>query len=131
MRFANLLLITFLALTVSGVVIAQNDDYNPDPSWKVPAVAAKTQNPIASNRNAAKEGKELFEGQCSMCHGLDGTGVSNAANLRLPVVQKQSDGTLFWKITNGHQEKGMPSFKRLPDKERWQLVTYLRTLKGK
>ena len=50
--------------------------------------------------------------------------------LQLPAVQQQSDGTLFWKITNGNPDRGMPSFSRLPELQRWQLVLYLRTLKS-
>jgi len=53
----------------------------------------------------------------------------HAADLQLPAVQQQSDGALFWKITNGNTDRGMPSFSRLPELQRWQLVLYLRTLK--
>jgi hypothetical protein len=49
--------------------------------------------------------------------------------LQFPVVQQQTDGALFWKITNGNTDRGMPPFNRLPDLHRWQLVLYLRTLK--
>lgn len=124
--------IVLAAILVTGIVLmAQNLNYTPDATWKAPAAAARKQNPLANKPEAAKKGKELFEAQCAMCHGFDGTGLSNAADLHLPVVQSQSDGTLFWKITTGHQQKGMPSFQRLTDHERWQLVSYLRTFKGK
>jgi mono/diheme cytochrome c family protein len=118
-------------LTTAGALLAQNKNYTPDPTWKAPAAAARKPNPLAKLPNAAKEGKMLFDAQCSMCHGADGTGVADAANLHLRDVQEQSDGMLFWKITTGNQHKGMPSFQRLPEKERWQLVSYLRTFKGK
>jgi hypothetical protein len=52
----------------------------------------------------------------------------HAADLHLPVVQQQTDGVLFWKITNGNPDRGMPSFSRLPDLQRWQLILHLRTL---
>jgi hypothetical protein len=48
----------------------------------------------------------------------------------LPVVQSQSDGALFWKITNGNPDRGMPSFSRLPELQRWQLVLYIRSLRS-
>lgn len=120
-----------LLLAPGGALSAQNNDYSPDPTWKAPPAVARKVNPLAKNPDAAQKGKELFEAQCSMCHGVDGSGLANAANLRMPVVQKESDGTLFWKITTGHQQKGMPSFQRLPENDRWQLVSYLRTFKGK
>jgi hypothetical protein len=50
--------------------------------------------------------------------------------LQLGVVQEQRDGVLFWKITNGNPDRGMPSFSKLPDLERWQLILFLRTLKA-
>ena len=45
------------------------------------------------------------------------------------IVQDQTDGALFFKISEGR--KDMPSFKKkLPDEEdRWQLVNFMRTLK--
>jgi hypothetical protein len=49
--------------------------------------------------------------------------------LRRPAVQQQADGVLFWKLTNGNATRGMPSFSKLPELQRWQLVLYIRTLK--
>jgi len=67
---------------------------------------------------------------CVGCHQEDGSGKdTGAANLRSPEVQAQSDGALFWKITNGNSEAGMPSFASLPETDRWDVVTFLRTLK--
>lgn len=125
--FAPVLAILFF----SGFLAAQNTSYTPDPKWKVPAAEAAKKNPLGNNPKSARKGHELFEAQCSMCHGMDGQGVANAANFHAPAVQRESDGTLFWKITKGNQNKGMPSFKHLSEEERWQLVSYIRTLKGK
>lgn len=130
MRVGEIVLLAAM-LSSCGALFSQNKDYTPDPSWRVPKAAARKPDPLAKDPNAAKEGKGLFDAQCSMCHGSDGAGLANAANLHEPAVQKQSDGTLFWKITTGNQKKGMPSFERLPEKQRWQLVAYLRTFKGK
>jgi hypothetical protein len=57
--------------------------------------------------------------------------LKKAADLQLDVVQGQSDGSLFWKITNGNPDRGMPSFSRLPELQRWQIVLYLRQLSVK
>ncbi len=57
-----------------------------------------------------------------------GQGLKKAADFHLPAVQQQTDGTLFWKITNGNPDRGMPSFSRLPELQRWQIVLHLRTL---
>jgi hypothetical protein len=42
-------------------------------------------------------------------------------------VQAESDGELFWKITNGRGP--MPPWKSLPEKDRWEVVNYIKTLK--
>jgi mono/diheme cytochrome c family protein len=130
MRIATLFVSAVVVATVCAVV-AENADYAPDPSWKAPAPAAGRHNPLASDSSSVKSGKDLFDANCAMCHGFDGRGIANAANFHVPAVQKETDGTLFWKMTTGHAVKGMPSFQRLTETQRWQLVTYLRTFKGK
>ena len=42
-------------------------------------------------------------------------------------AQSDTDGELFWKITNGRG--AMPAWRQLPETERWQIVNYIRTLK--
>jgi hypothetical protein len=44
------------------------------------------------------------------------------------VVQEQSDGVLFWKITTGNTRRGMPTFSFLPESQRWQLVLHIHRL---
>src|SRR5215470_6618148 len=125
-------LLTSMAVVLLGTVVAQNISYQPDPKWLVPADAVGKANPLAQRPDATPGGKKLFQRNCVECHGATGTGVEkkHAADLQLSVVQAQSDGALFWKITNGNTDHGMPSFSRLPELQRWQLVLYLRTLKS-
>jgi len=68
---------------------------------------------------------------CVECHGKDGAGMEkkHSADLQLPIVQQESDGVLFWKITHGNTGRGMPSFSKLPELQRWQIVLYIRTLR--
>jgi mono/diheme cytochrome c family protein len=114
-----------------GSASSQNTSYQQDPRWRPPVEATARHNPLARKLEAAAGGEKLFKRNCVECHGENGTGLvkKNAADLQLPVVQQQSDGALFWKITNGNTDRGMPSFSRLPELQRWQLVLYLRTLK--
>ena len=111
---------------------AQNISYQPDPTWRAPEAAAERLNPLANRPGAAAGGKKLFLRNCAECHANDGSGMikKHSADFHLPIVQQQLDGVLFWKITNGNTDRGMPSFSRLPELERWQLVLYLRTLKS-
>lgn len=122
----TMLLIAFLK-SASG----QNTCYRQDPRWHAPPEAAARPNPLASRPDTAAGGEKLFRRNCVECHGENGTGIAkkNSADLQLSVVQQQSDGALFWKITNGNADRGMPSFSRLPELQRWQLVLYLRKLK--
>jgi mono/diheme cytochrome c family protein len=124
-------LTTVVALGLLSTVFAQNISYQQDPKWQVPTDAAGKLNPLAQRPEVTAGGKKLFQRNCVECHGAAGTGVEkkHAADLQLPVVQEQSDGALFWKITNGNTDRGMPSFSRLPELQRWQLILYLRTLK--
>jgi mono/diheme cytochrome c family protein len=121
------LLCAVLILTTTR---AQNTAYQPDPTWQAPAEAGAKANPLAAKPETAAGGKKLFLRNCMECHGEDGSGLvkKHAADLQLAVVQSQSDGALYWKITNGNPDRGMPSFSKLPEQQRWQLVLFIRTL---
>ena len=43
-------------------------------------------------------------------------------------VQQASPGTLFWILTNGVVRRGMPVWSKLPEPQRWQIVSYLKSL---
>jgi len=120
-----------LLYMVAAVLLAQNPGYQQDATWHAPADASSRQNPLASKPQTAAGGRKLFLRNCAECHGKPGAGIEakHSADLQLPIVQQQSDGVLFWKITNGNAARGMPSFSKLPELQRWQLVLYIRTLK--
>lgn len=123
--------IAFWLLRLSmPLLLAQNVTYQQDPNWRAPAEALQRKNPLALRPELAAGGAKLFQRNCVECHGKAGEGLKKAADLQLSVVQQQTDGTLFWKITNGNPDRGMPSFSRLPELQRWQLVLHLRTLQS-
>ena len=126
-KFLAALFWMLLALPLAG---AQNALYWPDPTWRAPEPASAAPNPLANRPSVAAGGKKLFLRHCAECHDKAGNGIvkKRSADLQLPLVQQQSDGTLFWKITNGNTGREMPSFSKLPDLQRWQLVLFLRTL---
>lgn len=125
MRFALLI----MALIATAILFAESQNYVPDPSWKAPPSAAQARNPLTGVPDALHHGHDLFNTKCAVCHGKEGEGENDAPNLHLAVVQRQSDGTLFWKITEGNPHKGMPAFKEMSDTDRWSLVSYLRMFK--
>jgi mono/diheme cytochrome c family protein len=121
---AAFLTVAFL-LTSASLVLSQNQSYTPDPAWKAPADAAARKNPAKS----AESAKKVYDESCAGCHGANGVpSLKTAPNLHEGQALDQSDGALEWKITTGNPKHGMPPFKRLPEQQRWQLVSYIRTL---
>jgi mono/diheme cytochrome c family protein len=122
-----------LAAFVAASCFAQNPHYQPDPEWRPPTQAQTRENPLAARPELAAGGRKLFVRNCAECHGRDGAGLEkkHSADLQLPVVQQESDGALFWKISNGNAKRGMPSFSKIPELQRWQIVLYVRTLKAR
>ena len=104
--------------------------------WKAPASAKSIKNPLKGDVKATNEGKKLYASMCAICHGNKGKGDGVAgmtlnprpANFTKPVVQDQTDGEIYWKITNGRAP--MAAYKDiLTEEQRWQLVNYIRTFK--
>lgn len=104
--------------------------------WTVPEEAKNRQATIdLSDENAIRAGEKLFGSACWTCHGESGEGNGLAAveletppsNLTSTFVQKQSDGTLFWKISYGRDQMANYEYS-LSEEERWQLVAFIRTL---
>jgi mono/diheme cytochrome c family protein len=100
-----------------------------DPSWVAPAQAEKRPNPMREKPNAGLGGGKIFQRSCVMCHG-DTTHerTNHAPDLSSPAVQSETDGTLFWRVSQGNSRRAMPSFSNIPEAQRWQLVLYIRSL---
>ena len=100
----------------------------------VPFGAKISVNPAADPSNVAA-GKDLFKEKCETCHGYDGGGKTvigshefpRVPTLRSPAIAATSDGELFYHIRNGIRNTGMPAW-NLPDREIWQLVSFIRHL---
>jgi mono/diheme cytochrome c family protein len=101
-----------------------------DGAWlrHVPEAARAQVNPYAGDPDAALAGAAIFKRSCASCHGDDATGRGDHPSLRTKRVHDATDGELAWLLKNGNMKNGMPSWSRLPEAQRWQLVRYLRTL---
>lgn len=95
---------------------------------KVPAKDRQKPNPLAKDPEAAAAGGVLFEEHCEECHGSAATGGKKAPSLRAPEVQNAEPGAIFWILTNGVVRKKMPVWSKLPEPQRWQLVSYIKSL---
>jgi mono/diheme cytochrome c family protein len=108
----------------------------PGGEWVVPASANNLKNPVKGNTEATEKGKKLYKQMCAICHGSKGKGDGVAgmsltprpSNFTSAKIQNQSDGAIYWKLTEGRAP--MASYKQmLKDDQRWQLVNYIRTFK--
>lgn len=106
--------------------------------WTAPVRASKKANPVATSDEALAAGAKIYQRDCASCHGAGGKGDGQAAKaLDRPASDftsaafvAESDGALFWKITEGRAP--MPSYdKTLSETDRWSVVTYIRTLAKK
>jgi mono/diheme cytochrome c family protein len=97
---------------------------------KVPSKAAARPNPLASDPDAVAAGANLFDQHCAECHGDSAEGTRKGPSLRVAPVEQATPGTLFWILTNGVVRRGMPVWSKLPEPQRWQLVSYLKSLES-
>jgi len=95
---------------------------------KVPDRDRARQNPFDSEANAVAAGGKLFRQNCSSCHGDDAAGVNNHPSLHSERVRAAAPGELEWLLKNGSMKNGMPSWSRLPEQQRWQIVAFLKSL---
>jgi len=97
---------------------------------RAPAKTRAWKNPYEGQADAIRAGEKLYRQHCAECHGDDARGRGHAANLRSPGVQNATPGELVWFLRNGNLAAGMPSWSGLPVERRWQIIAYLKTLRG-
>jgi mono/diheme cytochrome c family protein len=85
-------------------------------------------NPLVRDPEAPTAGAVLFEEHCEECQGKEGLGGKKAPGLRAPEVQNAEPGSLFCILSNAVVRKGMPVWSKLPEPQRWQLVSYIKSL---
>ena len=95
-----------------------------------PATAEQTKNPYAGKRAAAQAGANVFAQHCAACHGTKGEGSGIIPALATGPAQSAPDGAIFWFITQGNPNNGMPAWASLSEQQRWQVVTYVKALGG-
>lgn len=95
---------------------------------KAPEKYRARANPLAKDKDSIPAGRILFEEHCAECHGRTASGTKKAPSLRAQEIQTAPPGTLFWILSNGIVRKGMPVWSRLPEPQRWQLVSFIQSL---
>lgn len=117
-----------VAAVLAGAVPALAADV-----WKAPARAAKRKNPVAADSASLAAGAKVWAAECESCHGAkgrgDGVGVKDLEKKPeplSPLIASQTDGELFWKITEG--KKPMLAATKISETDRWNVINYLRSL---
>jgi len=94
-------------------------------------------NPQPADPASIARGEEAYGFYCVHCHGPKGDGFGTVGqsfaplpvDLRAPVIQEQSDGELFVKISLGYK-RHPPLAYTVAAKDRWAVINYLRSLAG-
>ena len=164
--FAILLLFTYDVIKIDWVSFMEiqpsygtQDQPRPVPAQSIPMEGAAyipgggaPTNPVPADETSIARGAELFNINCTACHGVDGKGngtiaaflvKKKPADLTSILVQSKSDGSLFLTISNGifnpnntlfpdvkFSGQMPPLNENLTVRERWDVVNYLRTLKA-
>ncbi len=100
----------------------------PNEMAKAPEKYRSKTNPMNSDPTAPVAGKILFKEHCATCHGKDADGTRRGPSMMRDRVQTATPGAIFWVVTNGIVCHGMPVWSKLPEPERWQIVSYIKSL---
>jgi high-affinity iron transporter len=94
---------------------------------------------LLTSREARDAGAVVFAADCAICHGATGDGRGQRreamnpppANLTLPPWSDEpSAARMHGVIRNGVPGTAMPSWPMLSDRQIWDVVAYILTLKG-
>jgi mono/diheme cytochrome c family protein len=96
---------------------------------------ANIPNPTAPTAASLANGHKYFAINCEVCHGEKGLGDGPATkygmigiNLTADITKARTDGYIFGMIRNGRG--AMPSYNRIEEMDRWDVVNYVRALQG-
>jgi putative copper resistance protein D len=120
-----------LALVTIGAVIGL-------PPIVVDAYPTTYRRPLVTYHTASiAPGMSIYREQCATCHGPTGAGDGPSmqegrrrlADLRSPPASRRHAGELYWLVSHGMPERGMPGFEgRLGESERWDVINFIRAL---
>ncbi|HEY2458626.1 MAG TPA: PQQ-dependent sugar dehydrogenase [Candidatus Acidoferrum sp.] len=118
-------LCTFPLIFVVARLAAQDAHFH-----NAPSSSAQQKNPYEGKPDAVTAGSKLFATSCAACHGATGQGTGNVPPLTEGPTLTAPDGEVFWFITTGSVQNGMPAWGQLPEDQRWQIVSFVKSLKN-
>ena len=108
--------------------------YNPMPGV-IDSIGAAVTNPTPVSDSSLRNGQKYYQINCAVCHGDDGAGQGGAVKYGMvpfsivtDVTKNRSDGYIYGMIRNGRGL--MPSYARIEEADRWDVVNYIRGLQG-
>ncbi len=116
-----------VALLASGAGVAL-------PKLVVDAYPTTYRRPLVTyHAGSVARGMAIYQAHCAVCHGAPGPDQAmtngSAPDLRAASTSARPAGELFWLITHGRPERGMPDFgTRLGEGERWHVINFIRAL---
>ena len=113
------------SLVFAGAELAAQDAH----FHNAPVASAQEKNPLEGQSSAVEAGAKLYATTCASCHGPTGRGTGNIPGLVDGPTQRVPDGEVFWFITTGSVANGMPAWGQLPEQQRWELVSFVKSLK--
>ena len=125
MRFGSNRVVSTLLFSILSLAASWAAD---QPFHDAPASAKAMKNPYAGQPAAVDAGKQVYARYCLACHGKVGQGTGNVPSLVDGKLKGVRAGEIFWFITKGDKDNGMPSWAFLPEEKRWQVVTYVEAM---
>jgi len=96
---------------------------------QAPAKDHAQTNPVAGQPEAIAAGALVYREHCQQCHRANAMGDGRKRPpLRSQRIRSATDGDIEWFLRQGDLGGGMPSWSRLPQTQRWQLIAYLRSI---
>jgi mono/diheme cytochrome c family protein len=119
--------------TVPGFMISYGNGLSTLDSFTV------VRNPVAADDRSLANGRKYYSINCAVCHGDTGDGngqlkqlnpmYSFAPSIIADMTKGRADGYIWGIIRNGRAT--MPSYNRIEEMDRWDVVNYVRGLQGK
>ncbi len=123
-----------MSVPVTGMAVAGFQvSYQPLPGTIDSMASLPNPHPITAQ--SLENGRKYYQVNCQPCHGDAGMGDGPATKFGMPginlitdVTRGRSDGYIFGMIRNGRGL--MPSYNRIEEPDRWDVVNYMRGLQG-
>ncbi len=92
-------------------------------------------NPVPVSDSSLANGRKYYQMNCAVCHGDRGQGDGRAVrfgmagiSLTMDMTKNRTDGYIWGMMRNGRGL--MPTYNRIEERARWDVVNYLRGLQG-